>query len=492
MIATRNGRRVLVVGTDGLRPDLFDPEIMPTFASLIDEGTLVRDYHAAYPTHTRVNMTTLATGCTPGKHGVVANVFRYERATEDGIINTGDYRHFRAIDRLTGGNAIMRETLGDLIDQRGKRLALATTGSSGSTIIWNRNFPYRIVNTGSTFGRADLYSLRDKLGEAPEEVTPPKLQHLSYAARAVSDIFLGDDEIEVIVFWMAEPDSTLHFAGIGAPETKRAMRGCDDALKHVLDAMDRRGIRDQFDIIYLSDHGHSTVVARRTLAEHLDRARSTVGGLPPLLTASDYIYPDPASRSPSTSEISRLVEWLQEQPWTGGIFAADREIAGLPGVFSFADVWGDIITDRAPLLAVTPAWNDAANEFGVPGTVAAMTEHAALRTTHGSVSPYELHAIAAFSGPSFRSGVVSDVPAGAVDIMPTVLAALGTQAPDGIDGRPLWEVFERPNGEPGPVSDSRISPKSATTNGFEPELVFHCVGESRYVHSGINGRGSEL
>jgi predicted AlkP superfamily pyrophosphatase or phosphodiesterase len=279
-----SNRRVLIVGTDGLRPDLFDPEIMPTFAKLVSGGTRLSQYHAVYPTHTRVNIATLATGCTPGKHGIVANVFRHEGATEDGVINTADYRHQQALDTYCNGKGVMVPTLGDLIDQRGKRLAVAANSSPGAGIIWNRKYPYRMVNTNSAFGRADLYSLRDKLGEVPEPETPPKLNHLEYTARAVTDIFLDDEEIEVIVLWLAEPDASLHYYGVGSPETKTAMRGCDEALAHVLSAMDRRGIRDQFDILYLSDHGHSTVVARRTLAEHLDRARQTLqvvtGALP--------------------------------------------------------------------------------------------------------------------------------------------------------------------------------------------------------------------
>jgi arylsulfatase A-like enzyme len=480
-------RRVLIVGTDGLRPDQLDPELMPTFARLANEGTRVQDHHAVYPTHTRVNLSTLATGCTPGKHGIVANVFRVNGATEDGIINTGDYRHLQELDMFCNGKGIAVPTLGDIIDGRGNRLAIASTSTSGAGIIWNRNFPYRVVNTNSAYGRADLYSLRDKLGEVPESRTPPKLDHLDYAARAVTDIFLDDDEIEVIVLWMAEPDSSLHYFGVGAPETRTAMQGCDQALAHVLDGMERRGIRDQFDIIHLSDHGHSTVVARRTLAEHLDRARQQLPGMPPLLTASDYIYADPSHRDPTPEELSWLVGWIQEQPWAGAIFARDALAHSNPGVLSLSTVWGGTVSDRAPLIAVSPAWSEAPNEFGVPGTVAAMTEHAALRSTHGAASPYELHAIAVFNGPDFRQGTTSEIPAGAIDIAPTVLTLLGADVPAWMDGRVLWEVLTTPDGEPGEVSDIEVEPTGAGLNGFAPKLRLHRVGDTTYLHTSENG-----
>lgn len=485
-------RRILIVGTDGLRPDQFDPELMPTFNGLRETGTLVDQYHAVYPTHTRVNISTLATGCTPGKHGIVANVFRQHGATEDGIINTSDYRHLQALDNFYHGDGVAVPTLGDILDRRGKRLAIAATSTSGAGILWNRNFPYRVVNTNSAYGRADLYSLRDKLGEVPEPGTPPKLDHVDYAARAVTDIFLDDEENEVIVLWLAEPDSSLHYYGVGAPETRTAMKGCDDALSHILNAMDKRGIRDQFDIIHLSDHGHSTVVARRTLAEHLDRARQALPGLPPLLTASDYIYADPGQRQPTTGELAWLVSWLQDQPWTGAILALDSIASDSPGVLPLSAVWGSPVTDRAPLLAVSPAWNEQPNDFGVAGTVAAMTEHAALRSTHGSASPYELHAIAVFNGPDFRSGEVSAIPAGATDIAPTVLRLLGAEVPEWMDGRVLWETMQDPQGEPGTVSDSVVGPASAGANGFEPALSLHQVGDNRYLHQALNGHGDEI
>ena len=488
----RSQRRIFIIGTDGLRPDQFDPELMPTFNKLRETGTLIDQYHAVYPTHTRVNISTLATGCTPGKHGVVANVFRQHGATEDGIINTSDYRHLEALDSHFDGKGIAMPTLGDLIDQRGKRLAVASTSTSGAGIIWNRNFPYRVVNTNSAYGRADLYSLRDKLGEVPGPGAPPKLAHVDYAARAVTDIFLDDDEIEVIVLWLAEPDSSLHYYGIGAPETRTAMKGCDDALKHVLDAMDRRGIRDQFDIIHLSDHGHSTVVARRTLAEHLDRARQALPEMPPLLTASDYIYADPLQRQPTREELSWLVSWLQEQSWTGAILGVDSVAQSNPGVIPLSAVWGSPVTDRAPLLAVSPAWSESANDFGVPGTVAAMTEHAALRSTHGSASPFELHAIAVFNGPDFGSGKLSEIPAGATDIAPTVLALLGAEVPGWMDGRVLWETMREPSGEPGDASDVVVEPSQRAANGFEPTARVHEVGASRYVHSVTNGLNGDV
>ncbi|HNQ99206.1 MAG TPA: alkaline phosphatase family protein, partial [Trueperaceae bacterium] len=69
----RGRRRVLIIGADGLRPDLVDPRRMPTYHALLAQGSLFTAFHSAFPTHTRVNMTTLTTGTKPGRHGVINN-----------------------------------------------------------------------------------------------------------------------------------------------------------------------------------------------------------------------------------------------------------------------------------------------------------------------------------------------------------------------------------------------------------------------------------
>jgi predicted AlkP superfamily pyrophosphatase or phosphodiesterase len=92
-------RRILVVGFDGMRPDLVEAKLMPALSGLIARGTRLSAHHAVYPSETRVNISSLASGTTPGRHGVVANVMRIAGVTEDGIIDTADYRHIEALER---------------------------------------------------------------------------------------------------------------------------------------------------------------------------------------------------------------------------------------------------------------------------------------------------------------------------------------------------------------------------------------------------------
>jgi arylsulfatase A-like enzyme len=480
-------RRVLIVGFDGMRPDLVTADLMPALSGLIARGTRLSEHHAVYPSETRVNMSSLASGTTPGRHGVVANVMRIAGATDDGIIDTSDYRHIEALDRASGGRAILVPTLADLLAERGRRLAVAATSTPGAAFLWTRTRPYRLVNTHSAYGRADLYALRDKLGEVPA-VDAPSREHLMYAARAVTDLYLDDDEIAVIVLWLSEPDSALHLHGLGTPQVAEALRACDAALAHVLAGIERRGLTDQFDCFLISDHGHSSVEAHRSLGEQLDQARADLGTVPNVTTASDLIYPAPGAPTPTARELAPLVAWIQEQPWAGAVFGGTPEVARLPGVLPLAALWNGIDHERAPLLIVSPAWSDAPNAHGVPGTVAALTAQGALRSTHGSASPYDLHAFATAIGPDFRAGVVSTLPSGGIDLAPTILTLLGIAVPAWMDGRVLWEAFRQPTGEPGASETLEIGPGTPHPDGFAPILTLHRVGTTSYVHAVTNGR----
>ncbi|MCB0096202.1 MAG: alkaline phosphatase family protein [Caldilineaceae bacterium] len=483
-------RRILIIGADGLRPDLLDPELMPTVSRLAAEGVWCREHHAVYPTHTRVNMSALTSGCMPGQHGIMANTMIAppvdgRPVTEDHIIDTSSYQHINTLEQATGGQALLVPGLGDLLAARGERVAVAGTGSAGATMLWTHRHMSRVVNPNSAFGIADLYDLREKLGELPARQRPPQLEAQRYATRAVTDLYLDDPRNRVIVFWMCEPDASLHYYGLGSPESQEALRTVDACVAELVSELERRGLREQFDLFFLSDHGHSTVQAHNTLGQYLRYAAAEIGrSFQNLVTASDYIYAEPGTTEPSADELAPLVEWLLAQPWTGVVLGGRPDLAQLPGLFSLETVWGGHTNARRPLLAVSPKWSEDVNEFGVPGAVMSLTTQAALKSSHGSLSPYDLHAVCIAHGPSFQQNVWSEIPTGAVDLLPTVLTLLEQPLPSHLHGRVLWEIMQQPQGEPGEIADEAIAPAvdtGATT------LQMHQVGQTRYVHGAFVG-----
>jgi arylsulfatase A-like enzyme len=475
-------RRVLIIGADGLRPDLLDPVLMPNVAALAATGARAWDHHAVYPTHTRVNMSTLATGASPGRHGIVANTMIVPNATADHIVDTSNYQHLNALEAATGGHALLTPSLGDLLAARGERLAVAATSTPGAAMLWTHRHLSRMVNTNSTYGIADLYDLREKLGELPAREQGPQLAAQIYAASAVTRLYLDDPTNRVILFWMNEPDSSFHYFGLGSPESKQALQQVDGCVGEIVHTLEAKGVRDHFDIFFISDHGHSTVQAHNTLRDYLEEAESALGRtLPPLVTASDYIYSLPGRPEPDAAALAPLVEWLLDQPWAGVVFGGTDALAQLPGVLPLQAVWGGRSNARRPLLAVSPRWNDAPNEHGVRGSVMSLTAQSALRSSHGSASPFDLHATFIANGPSFRQGIHSTLPTGAIDLLPTLLTLLQMPQPGHLDGRVLWELLDRPQGEPGSAYDEVLEP----THGNGSRLLLHKVGASSYLHGAL-------
>jgi arylsulfatase A-like enzyme len=479
-----NNRRVLIFGADGLRPDQIDPAVMPNLRKLADGGVRFADHHAAYPSHTRVNGSTFSTGRSPGQHGIVANTMLVPNARPDHIIDTGSYEHLDALGASDPRGTQLVESLSDILVRHGTRVAIAGTGSSGSNVLWTFGDRGRLVNPNSAFGIADLYDLRDKLGEVPEK-TIPAVAANAYATSAVTDIYLGDESARVITLWLAEPDSSLHYTGIGSPETTASLVSVDHCLGRVLEAMESRGIRDQVDILFLSDHGHSTVRAHRTLREYLKDARKDLGsGLPELATASDYIYAKPGDADPDAAALAPLVEWLHAQEWSDVVLGGSVDATKLPGVIPMSELWNGHTNSRQPLLGVSPVWTSETNDFGVPGVVASLTTQSALKSSHGSLSPYDMHATFIANGPSFREGLTSTIPTGAVDVMPTMLSLLGIEVPDGLDGRVLGEGLLNGH-EPESVTTGEAN--APVPGGRERSVIVHRVDHASYVHGTHTG-----
>lgn len=477
--------RVLIVTLDGLRPDFVTAEQMPFLASLAARGTRLLDYHAAYPPHTRVQVTTLATGAYPGSHGIVANVMLVPGAGSDHIVDTSNYQHLESLDAVTGGRAVLVPTLSELLAIEDRRLAIAASSSPGSTILWTRTHPYRVVNPRTTFGLPDLVALREKLGEPPDPAGP-QMALAEYVVRAALDLFLEDPEVTVTVLWINEPDASLHRYGLGAPEVIATLRELDLLIRRLIESLGERGLLDDTVVALLSDHGHSTPRTGRSLAEGLRQAPLAVQQVAAsLVPSSDFLFLRPGARRPRASELRPLVEWLYQQPWTGAVFALPDDAQELPGALPLDGVWGDRlcreVAERLPVLAVSPSWSDEPNAHGVPGTVLALTEQVATRSTHGAASPWDLHAFALFFGTGIQAGAESTLPAGAVDIVPTVLTILGLPVPEHVQGRVLWEIFSSP-AEPPPKHCRELLRPRDRGSERTPVVVRERLGTTTYLH----------
>ena len=66
-------RRAVLVVCDSLRADMIDAAIAPTLTALGDGATRFAAARGVFPSVTRVTSASVATGCYPGRHGLLGN-----------------------------------------------------------------------------------------------------------------------------------------------------------------------------------------------------------------------------------------------------------------------------------------------------------------------------------------------------------------------------------------------------------------------------------
>ena len=131
-----------------------------------------------------------------------------------------------------------------------------------------------------------------------------------------------------------------------------------------------------------------------------------------------------------------MVDWLIDQTWCGSIFASER-IGAVEGTLPMSLIGME--GPRSADIGVGSNWRPADGKQSVAhsNTFGSMAEG---HGEHGGLSPTEMRNTLIARGPAFRSGIVSELPSGNIDLAPTVLNILGVVG-DGMDGRVLSEAL---------------------------------------------------
>src|SRR4029453_8009646 len=134
-------RFVIVFVVDGLRPDAISAEDTPTLHRLRAGSVDFANSHAVFPTVTRVNAATLATGAQPGTHGIIGNRIYGPTADPKHALDTGNHLHLLKVDAVTGGGLVRTRTLAERLARHGLRFAGVSSGSTGSAFLLNPKAP---------------------------------------------------------------------------------------------------------------------------------------------------------------------------------------------------------------------------------------------------------------------------------------------------------------------------------------------------------------
>jgi arylsulfatase A-like enzyme len=469
--------RVLIAAFDGLQPAQVRPDLTPTVHRLARDGVTFARHHAVFPTVTRVNAASMVTGRHPGGHGLMGNTL-VVREWEPHRAIPALAPELGAIAEATG-RVLLAPTLGEMLARHGLTFGSVVGGTSGNAYVQHP----RAARVGGAVLHAEFslppeHHLRvvKRFGTWPPKRSPA-IPLVRQTASVFLDYLVPELGPDVALVWFPEPDTSQHAAGVGSPPATEALAAADAELGRILAELGRRGVEP--DVLVVSDHGYSTVARRIDIEDIVRRAGFPRGHAPGGVTVAAnggaaLLY----VRDSDPAALERLIRWLAAQPWTGGLVAggaAGAALGLLPG-----DLVG-VAGPRAPDVVLSFRWDSTGTANGFAGHVDS-AEGAPGLGTHGSGSPHELRCTLIAAGPSFRSGAVSDLASGNVDLTPTVLRLLGLTADAPLDGRALVEGLRAGAGPP-PAAASRRH--EAACRAGTGQLVSHAlveeVGAVRYV-----------
>ncbi|HEX9082152.1 MAG TPA: ectonucleotide pyrophosphatase/phosphodiesterase [Holophagaceae bacterium] len=217
--------RVLFISEDGLGADQFRPDTMPKLWALAESGR-----HGAmlppFPATTFNGHATLATGCWPEHHGVVANAY----------VDPTTHRLVRAASRAED---LQREPLWVAATRSGVRTAVYHW--VGGTGPWQGVSPWRLE---------------------PFSQGHPDAEGLAFCDSALAG------GARLVMAYLSGTDEEGHLHGPGSPEVKAKLKQLDDSLAPWLTRLEATypGLR----IILTADHGMAPMRKRISLPALLE------------------------------------------------------------------------------------------------------------------------------------------------------------------------------------------------------------------------------
>lgn len=472
-------KRVLVVVFDGLQSAQITPDLMPNLAEFARTGVTFANHHPVFPTVTRVNASSLVTGCRPGLHGLAGNTYLCRDYDPNQVIPAMEPTLQAIVD--TTGHALLVPTLADRLHAHRMEYVAIGTGTSGNAYVHNPNAATvggATIHPQFTLPRLLHAELENRFGEWPPEVLP-NTARLNHGRRILTEYVLPEMDPAVALLWLSEPDKTQHEDGVGLGRAPQALREADAEFGEVLSWLAQNGRSETTDILIASDHGYSTITEPIPIESMMrESGFPTVekpGGVAVAGNGGSalfYVH----ENDPSTAET--VAQWLTSHEWCGPLFASER--VGQPSGSLPASLIG-CDGPRAPDLSMSFRWTSVPNEVGYEGHAYA-TGGRAGQGQHGSMSRHELQNVGLAKGPSLRNGTVVDTPTGNIDFAPTILHLLGmNEALSTMDGRVLGEALaENPESSP----RQWVSTHEAQSGDYRQQVQISHVGEAQYVDWG--------
>jgi arylsulfatase A-like enzyme len=479
--------KFVVVGFDGLRADLVTQRNTPNLMRLAERGVRFANQRSVFPTETRVNMTAISTGANAGRHGVIGNRYLDPKVDPKVPFNTFLRAMIDKGQAAYGGRLVEATSLGEMLHRAGKRMAVVASGSEGTSMMKMhdvRQLPGNLTVSchypAVTTPDAVAAEVAARFGPPPD-IRHPDTAIVNYATNVFLEYVCPEHAPDVTILWFDEPDTSLHYLGLGTEETRATIQYCDAQFGRILDWAEAH---PDVQVIAMSDHGHVAMTWPTSVPAFLRHAGFNVGDH--LQSGADLaILPGHTGKLHVRSKDRRTVlrdavHTMMEQPWCGMMLAkAGIEIEGtLPQSLAFIE------HPRSPDIYYTLRTDNGPGRDGLPGRTWYDNTGIALAPgagQHGGLQKEEINGFLIAAGSLFRRGVVSEVFSGIPDLHPTILHALGLAPACSATGRPLLEAFAHGPELP-PIPD--IEEFTATWGRYRQTLCRVKVNGAIYLDHG--------
>lgn len=428
--------RVVVVVFDGLRADMVRPDLTPNILRLAARGTWFRKARSVFPSVTRVATSAIATGAPPSVHGIVNNAFYHPEVFSERVLDTGSAADMAQAEAVHDGRFVTADTFGDVLARHGRSLAVVHTGSAGSAHVIspraaaNGHWTFSVHGAAHTQTPDAVAEVVGRLGGLPERALP-RYPDIAYGTRVMVEHVLPVRRPDVALIWFNEPDTSFHYKDIGHEDSLSVLRAADAGLGAILDFVEAQPESARTAVLVLSDHGQIATSGIVPLPARAAGAGFSVG-LKDALDGAEIVMTGGRNgevrwREPEPGRVAIFAHWLMRQPEVSHVFS--RGSGGSEGVVPGTLALGVVDLDHArqPDLAFVLKAEDVPDAYGLPGRGLMTPGDVPLGGgMHGGLHPGELNTVLVVSaGPATPAGVISDRPAGIIDVAPTILDALG-------------------------------------------------------------------
>jgi predicted AlkP superfamily pyrophosphatase or phosphodiesterase len=437
--AAQMDRHVVLISLDGMAHYYFDdPKAkLPVLRQMAKEGARMKRMIASFPTVTWPNHTTLVTGVSPARHGVISNVV-FNRKT----LQNDTY----LCDPLYDMSAIVKvPTVFDVASAAGMKTAGVCWPATrnAKTLTWmvpdimDQDL-FERFSTSTLLTEIRLAGIPyERQAEWCKARTAGNPQRDYMYTQIARQIILRHKPNLTLVHLMGG-DSFQHATGRQSPEAYYAVNDYDRHVGEIVDAVKEAGIMDKTTFIVTADHGFRTF-AKQILPNVVLGKNGLIGkmvGKEPQRRAwclqeggSAFIYIlDEANRAQILADIRPKLAAMEGVDWVRG----PEEFAALGFPTPDKD-------SRAPDLLMSAKDGYAFAETALGD--AEVVEVNPPRGAHGyDPAVPDMRAIFVAYGAGIKPGLLLDEIRN-VDVAPTIAKILGLDMKD-MEGRVLDEIFK--------------------------------------------------